>query len=85
MSESKEKKVEKTAKQIANEKELKANTEALAKIKKAKSLKEGKVKCVIVEGFGDRFGTDKIVDGSELNLPIETAKALLVKGFITVK
>ena len=75
------KEVKKTAIQSANKK----IGEAIAKIKKAKSLKDGKIKCVILKGYSEKFGSEKIIDGSELNLPIDTAKELLIKGFITVK
>lgn len=44
-----------------------------------------KVKVVVKNGFGDSFPSGKIQDGSELNLPLRTAKELVKMGFVEYK
>jgi len=80
-------KAERIAKQkVENEKALKADIKLSAEIKekvaKAKADEKGKVKVEVLKGFGDKFGTDKIKDGTKLNLQKVTAANLIKKGFV---
>lgn len=47
-----------------------------------KEVKEGKVQVEVLKGYGDKFGTDNIKDGSVLTLPRRTASELVQKGFV---
>lgn len=69
-----------------SEKALKASRKITAEIKEklaqAKSDERGRVKVEVLKGFGDKFKTDKIKDGTKLNLPKASAANLLEKGFV---
>jgi hypothetical protein len=69
----------------AEKAEEKATDEAKAKVEKAKSAKNGVVQVVVLEGFGEKFGTDKIQDGTILTLPKKNAVPLVKKGFVKLK
>ena len=72
------KKAEAEKKEAAEEKAL---DEAKAKVETEADKKE-KVNVEVLKGFGEKFGTEKITDGTVLTLPKKNAVPLVKKGYV---
>ena len=78
IAKAKEKKAEAEKKQAEEEK---AFQEANSLVEKKADKKE-KVKVEVLKGFGEKFGTEKITDGTVLTLPKKNAVPLVKKGYV---
>lgn len=82
MAAKKEELTKQEAAEAARKEEISAFAKASESVKKAKADSKGKVKVTVLKGHGEKFGSDKIKDGSKLTLPQGTATALLKAGFV---
>mgnify|MGYP003138307341 CR=1 FL=1 len=78
-------KKEVTVEKIIQEKVAKAEAKKAEAEKKeaAEEIdKKEKVKVEVLKGFGEKFGTEKITDGTVLTLPKKNAVPLVKKGYV---